>query len=85
MRYYVDALLLLRSIMAINLALPFWKNASLHASPSSLRELSLFGACPSNELCPSALCAYAANVVGKCLDTFFNYKRFSRLHLYSSS
>jgi hypothetical protein len=34
-----------------------------------LRGFSLFCACPSNKHCPSARCAYAANVaVGKDLD-----------------
>jgi hypothetical protein len=32
--------------------------------------ISLFCACPSNKHCPSARCAYVANVVGKDLDIF---------------
>jgi hypothetical protein len=30
----------------------------------------LFCVCPSNKLCPSARCAYAANAVGKDLNIF---------------
>jgi hypothetical protein len=46
-------------------------NVSLRVPPSNLRGFSLFCACPSNKHCPSARCAYAANVaVGKDLDIF---------------
>jgi hypothetical protein len=55
-------------------------DVSLRVPPSNLREFSLFCACPSNKHCPSAHCAYAANVaVGKDCDIFalgavsFNY------------
>jgi hypothetical protein len=45
------------------------ENVSLRVPPSNLRGFSLFWACPSNKHCPSARCAYAANVaVGKDLD-----------------
>jgi hypothetical protein len=46
------------------------ENVSLRVPPSNLRGFSLLGACPSNKHCPSARCAYAANVVGKYLDIF---------------
>jgi hypothetical protein len=45
-------------------------SVSLRVPPSNLREFSQFCACPSNKHCPSARCAYAANVVGKDLATF---------------
>jgi preprotein translocase subunit SecG len=35
-----------------------------------IRDFQMFGACHSNKHCPSARCAYAANVVGKDLDVF---------------
>jgi hypothetical protein len=38
--------------------------------PSNIRDLSLFGVCPSNKHCPSARYAYAAYKVGKNLDMF---------------
>jgi hypothetical protein len=40
------------------------KNVSLRVPTSNIRDFSLFG------VCPSARCAYAANVVGKYLDVF---------------
>jgi hypothetical protein len=46
------------------------ENVNLCVPPSNLNDFSLFGVCPSNEHCPSARCAYAANVVGKDLDIF---------------
>jgi hypothetical protein len=47
------------------------KNVSFRVLPSNLQEFSLLCACPSNKHCPSARCAYAANVtVGKDLDIF---------------
>jgi hypothetical protein len=46
------------------------ENANLRVPANNLRDLSLFGVCPSNKHCPSARCAYAANAVGKNLDIF---------------
>jgi hypothetical protein len=45
-------------------------NVSLRVPPSSLRDSSLFGVCPSNKRCPSARCTYAAKAVGIDLDIF---------------
>jgi hypothetical protein len=36
--------------------------------PSNLRDLSLFGVCPSNKHCLSGRCAYSAKAVDKDLD-----------------
>jgi hypothetical protein len=56
--------------VASNLALPFWKMLVFGVPPSNLRDLSLFGVCPSNKHCSSARCAYAVNAVDKDLDIF---------------
>jgi hypothetical protein len=55
--------------MGIN-PVPLLENVSLRVPYSRLKDSSLFGVCPSNEHCPSARCAYAANAVGKVLDIF---------------
>jgi hypothetical protein len=62
------------------------ENVTLRFLPSNLQEFSVFCACPSNKHCPSARCAYAANVVGKDLDIFalggvyLNYINTNNLH-----
>jgi hypothetical protein len=45
------------------------ENVSLCITPSNLRKLSLFCACPCNKQCP-AQCACAPDVVGEDLDVF---------------
>jgi hypothetical protein len=45
------------------------ENVSLRVSTRSIRDFSKFGVCRSNRHCPSARCAYAANVVG--IDCYF--------------
>jgi hypothetical protein len=71
-RDYIDAiiLLLLRSSVAINPALPCFENVSLRVLHSNFTDFSKFSVCPSNKHCPSARCAYAANAVVKYLDIF---------------
>jgi hypothetical protein len=49
---------------------PPMENVSLRIPPSNLREFSVICSCPSNKHCPSARCAYAANVVRRDLDIF---------------
>jgi hypothetical protein len=46
------------------------ENVSLRVPPSNLRDFLKSNVCPSNNHCPSARCAYAANAVGKDLDIF---------------
>jgi hypothetical protein len=45
-------------------------NVSRHVPTRHIRDFSKFSVCSSNKHCPSAQCAYAANVVGKDLDIF---------------
>jgi hypothetical protein len=46
-----------------------FENVNLYVPPSTLREFSLFCACP-NKHCLSARCTFAANMIGKDLDIF---------------
>jgi hypothetical protein len=59
-----------RVYRALNSCTYLLENDSLPVPPSNLRDFSLFGVRPSNKHCPSARCAYAANVIGKDLDIF---------------
>jgi hypothetical protein len=58
-----------RSIVALNPALLFWKMLDCVFLLAILGTYCLVFV-PSNKHCPSARCAYAANVVGKDLDIF---------------
>jgi hypothetical protein len=69
-RYYLDALCFVQVYRGHKSCTSLLENVSLLIPPSNLRGFSLFCACPSNKHCPSARCAYAANVVGKNLDIF---------------
>jgi hypothetical protein len=69
-RLYLDALFFHQVYRCLKTCTPLLENVSLHVPPSNLWEFSLFCACPSNKHCPSARCAYAANVVGEDLDIF---------------
>jgi hypothetical protein len=46
------------------------ENVSLRAPARSVRDFLKFSVCPSNKHCPSARCAYSANVLDKDLDIF---------------
>jgi hypothetical protein len=46
------------------------ENVSFRVPTRHVRDFSKLSACHSNKHCPSAPCAYAANVVGKHLDIF---------------
>jgi hypothetical protein len=64
-RYYFDAHFLIQVYHDLKSC------TILLVPPSNLRESLLFCACPSDKHCPSARCAYVANVaVGKDLDIF---------------
>jgi hypothetical protein len=69
-RHYLDALFFVQVYRGLKSCPSLLESVSLRVPSSNLREFSLFGACPSNKHCPSARCAYAANVVGKDLDLF---------------
>jgi hypothetical protein len=70
-RYYLDALSFVQVYRGLKSCTSLLENVSLRVPPSNLRELSMFCACPTNKHCPSAQCAYAANVaVGKDLNIF---------------
>jgi hypothetical protein len=46
------------------------QNVSLRVPTCNVKDFLTFSVCANNKQCPSALCAYAANVVGKDLDIF---------------
>jgi hypothetical protein len=69
-RYYLNALFFVQVYCGLKSCTSLLENVSLRVPPSNLRGFSLFCTCPSNKHCPSAQCAYAANVVGKDLDIF---------------
>jgi hypothetical protein len=70
-RYYLDALFFVQVYRDLKSCTSLLENVSLRVPPSNLQGFSLFCACPSNKHCPSARCAYAANVAGgKDLDIF---------------
>jgi hypothetical protein len=46
------------------------EKASLCVPTRHVKDFSTISVCPSNKHCPSARCAYAANVVGEDLDIF---------------
>jgi hypothetical protein len=64
------ALFLIQVYRCLKSCTSLLENVSLRVPPSNLRDFSLFCVCLSNKHCPSALCAYAANAVGKDLDIF---------------
>jgi hypothetical protein len=55
---------------ALKSCISLLENVSLRVPTRHVRDFSKFSVCPSNEHCPSARCAYAANAVGKDLDIF---------------
>ncbi|PNF39610.1 hypothetical protein B7P43_G10540 [Cryptotermes secundus] len=63
-RHHLDAHFLVQVFRGLKSCAFLLENVSLRVPPSNLRDISLFG------VCPSARCAYAANAGGKNLDIF---------------
>jgi hypothetical protein len=59
-----------RPIVALNPALLMLENVILHVPTRNVKDFLKSSVWPTNKRCPSARCAYAANVVGKDLDIF---------------
>jgi hypothetical protein len=74
---------LLLLLLLLKHAFPFSKILSLLIPSSILRDFPMFGVCPSNKHCPSARCAYAANVVGKDLDKYLQSEAFLSITFYT--
>jgi hypothetical protein len=70
LRHYLDALLFCSAYRGLKFCTFLLENVSFHVRTRNVRDFSTFSICPSSKHCPSARCAYAANVVGKDLDIF---------------
>jgi hypothetical protein len=69
-RQHLDALSFIQAYRDLESCSTLLGIVSLRVSHRNIRDFTMFSVCPSNNSCPSARCAYAANAVEKYLDIF---------------